>query len=267
MACTLKELQDAEYEILCKYADFCDENNIEYALFGGTLLGAIRHNDFIPWDDDVDVCMDHKNFNKFVKKIKKHPIPGLHLSWVDTDPQHPYYFAKLRKTGTYMPEELCKDLDIHNGVWIDIFVYAAYPKNKKIAKLQERLYFLFVILSKIYLFQLSDERRGETFEYSKKYKFISKLPFKVNGIIRKILFRMYTSLGSKKSEYITFNDWSQNPKTPALRSSNTPLTKHIFRDREFNVAANYDQSLTFMYGDYMTPIETHTHTDLTKIQL
>lgn len=267
MSCTLKELQDTEYEILCAFADFCDKYNIEYILSDGTLLGAIRHNGFIPWDDDVDVQMDSTNFKKFVRKIKKHPIPGMHLSWVGTDLQHPNTFAKLRKLGTFMPLNSSKGLDICNGVWLDIFVYTGYPKIKFLAKLQEKIYKGFSFLGRVYFLDLNDRNKKVDYEYSFKYKLIKDMPYKLNGFIRKVLFSLYTSLGSKKSEFVVFNTWTSNPKPPVPRSNHTPICKHIFRDREFNIAANYDESLSYTYGDYMTPKEYPSHTDFSKIDL
>ena len=267
MACTLKELQDTEYEILCSFADFCDKHKIEYVLFGGTLLGAIRHNDFIPWDDDIDVCMDYKNFRKFVHKIKKNPIPRMHFSWAGTDLQHPNNFAKLRKLGTYMVLDSNKGLDICNGVWLDIFVYTGRPKNPKIEKLQTNVYRLFSFLGRQYFFEIIDRNNQEEYQYSKKYKLITGLPSKVNGLLRRMLFSLYNALGGKKSEYVGFNDWTVNPKEPVLRENYTPICKHVFRDREFSVPANYDQSLRAIYGDYMVPKEYPSHTDLSKIEL
>lgn len=267
MACTLKELQDAEYEILCAFADFCDKYKIEYILSDGTLIGAIRHNDFIPWDDDIDVNMDSVNFKKFVKKIKKHPIPGFHFSWLNTDPQHPYHFAKFRKTGTFMPEELCKDLDINNGVWLDIFIYTGYPKNKILAKLQEKFYHYFAFLGRMYILGDIDRKNEEEYEYSKKYQFVENLPFKVNGIIRKICFSLFTTLGSKKSEYVVFTNWVNKPHPPVKRDEYVGISTHCFRERDFSIPANYDKILTRVYGDYMTPVEYHSHVDLSKVQL
>lgn len=269
MACTLEELQNVEYGILCDFADFCDKYNIEYVLSGGTLLGAIRHNGFIPWDDDIDVNMDSTNFKKFLKKIKKHPMEGIHLSWVDTENQYPLYFAKLRKCGTYMPENEYKSFDVYNGVWIDIFVYTGYPKNKVIAKLQEKIYFLFALMGRLYLQDKIDKSNDDMngFEYSRKYKFLKGLSYKTNGKIRALLFNAYTSLGSKKSEYVVLNDWQNNPKPPVPRCNYTPTCKHIFKDREFDIAVNYDKALSQQYGDYMTPVEYPTHTDLSRIEL
>lgn len=267
MACTLKELQDAEYEILCAFADFCEKYDIEYVLIDGTLLGAIRHNGFIPWDDDIDIHMDSANFKKFVRKIRKYPIPGFHFSWVGTEPQYPFTFAKLRKNGTYMPEEKNTPLDIHNGVWIDIFTYTGLPKNPKIAKLQKKLFSWYVFLGQIYLNKVKDQRNEKQFEYSRKYNFILNLPFKVNSFIRRCLFSIYTSLGKSNSESVFRIDFMYNQAEPLPRVNFYPICQHAFKDREFNIPANYDQFLTQMYGDYMTPVEFPSHTDLSKIQL
>lgn len=267
MACTLKELQNTEYEILCRFADFCEEYSIEYVLSYGTLLGAVRHNGFIPWDDDVDVQMDHKNFRKFIKKIKKNPIPGFHLSWIDTDPQYPLFFAKLRKNGTFMPEDPYQSLDMHQGVWIDIFVYTGDSNNRYIANLQKKIYRAFAFLGRIYRFNIRDKRQNEQFEYSRKYRFIQNLSDKTNSTIRRILFNLYAKLDNKKSEYVVTNDWANNPTPYILRDGITPYCKHIFVDREFNIPVNYDKALTAMYGDYMNPVEYPNHTDYSNVQL
>ncbi len=268
MACSLKELQDVEYEILCKFADFCDANQITYGLSGGTLLGAIRHNGFIPWDDDVDVHMSAEAFKKFQRRIRKHPIPGLHFSWVDTDPEFPFYFAKLRKNGTYMPEESCTCFDMHNGVWIDIFIFTGLPKNKLLAKLQQRLYFFFATTARLLVNNQIDRNDTEhETNYNFKYRFLQRLSRKSIRRLRRFLFSAYTCLGSRNSEYITYTDWATKPKPPLPRSFETPTVKHIFEQREFSIPKNYDIALRTQYGDYMTPVEYPFHTDFSKIQL
>lgn len=66
---TLKEIQNVSLDILKDLHKFCVENNINYTLCGGTLLGAIRHNGFIPWDDDVDVAMPRPDYERFIKEF------------------------------------------------------------------------------------------------------------------------------------------------------------------------------------------------------
>lgn len=267
MACELKELQQTEYEILCKFADFCDANGIMYGLSGGTLLGAVRHNGFIPWDDDVDVHMEIHEFRKFCRRIRKHPIPGLHFSWVDTDPEHPYWFARLRKCGTFMPQDKYASLDMHNGVWIDIITYFGAPKSARLLKLQQKLYFTFVTMTRMCWYNHQDAKNDEEFEYSSKFRFLRSITGKRRIRLCKLLFSLSTSLGSRRSEYITYNDWIKNPKEKLPRSFEIPVCNHIFGDREFSIPQNYDASLTKQYGDYMTPVEYPSHADLTHVEV
>jgi lipopolysaccharide cholinephosphotransferase len=264
MACTLQELQNTEYEILCKFADFCDAHRIAYGLSGGTLLGAIRHDGFIPWDDDCDVHMSAQDFKKFRRCIRRDPIPGMHFSWIDTDPDCPFYFAKLRKNGTYMPEDLTRTLDMHNGVWIDIFVYTGLPKSRPAAKLQQKLYFIFATTARLYTNNAID---CDDAQYNAKYRFLQGLSRKSMRRLRRLLFALYTSLGSSRSEYITYTDWATQPKKPLPRSFEMPTVKHVFGDREFSIPKNYDIALSTQYGDYMTPVEYPSHTDFSKVQL
>ena len=68
---TLKKLQSVETEILVAFDKFCTEHDIKYSLYAGTALGAVRHGGFIPWDDDIDVCMSRDNYEKFLKVYRE----------------------------------------------------------------------------------------------------------------------------------------------------------------------------------------------------
>ena len=267
MACSLQDLQKTEYEILCKFAEFCEANDIVYGLSGGTLLGAIRHNGFIPWDDDIDVHMEIHEFKKLIRRIRKHPIPGMHFSWIDTEPEYPFYFARVRKCGTYMPQEKYASLDMHNGVWIDIIVYCGVPKSAALLKLQQKLYLAFATMGRMFWYNQLDAQNEKPAEYNFKYRFMQNLSRKNKIRLRKLLFKMYTAIGSRRSEYISYNDWSLHPKEKLPRSFETPVIKHVFGDREFNIPQNYDASLTKQYGDYITPVEYPSHTDLSRVEV
>ncbi|MGN1479078.1 MAG: phosphorylcholine transferase LicD, partial [Acutalibacteraceae bacterium] len=254
-------------EILCKFADFCDKHSLYYILHGGTLLGAIRHNSFIPWDDDVDVAMDIKSFKKFLKIIKKEPIDGIHLSYYTDESQYPLQFAKLRKEGTYMPEKVYDGIEMHNGVWIDIFTYFNKPDSAFLINLQEKALGLIQMLCEKYYNRIKLKNGDDVISSSRIYKLLDKTPDFIIKSLKNFLFFFAASLGKKDSENIRFFDYNGAHNACLKREFMENSVKHIFKDREFNVPEKYNELLTTIYGDYMTPVVTHTHTDLTKINL
>ncbi len=124
----LEELHKSLLEILDDFDIFCRENNIEYSLAYGTLLGAVRHKGFIPWDDDLDVMMTRENYNKFLFLFKNNEKYTLQKEQID----YPLYFSKLRKNKTAFIENIKYRKpyrNIHQGVFIDIFPADKVSKN------------------------------------------------------------------------------------------------------------------------------------------
>lgn len=117
----LRELQLCELDILKTFVKLCEKHHLKYYLAWGTLLGAIRHQGFIPWDDDVDVCMPWEDYLKF-KEICETEL-SQEYAYEDWDKHHDYFlcWAKLRKNGTTCMTKNEKSLNIHWGVGIDIF--------------------------------------------------------------------------------------------------------------------------------------------------
>lgn len=131
---TLKKLQTVETEILVAFDKFCTEHDIKYSLYAGTALGAVRHGGFIPWDDDVDVCMTRENYEKFLKVYRENEIDGYYLQGTD-NPDYEYInFSKLRKNGTRFGNKLDLSLYENNGIYLDVFPFDKIPKDKKLRK-------------------------------------------------------------------------------------------------------------------------------------
>jgi len=117
---TLDELKKIELEILKQVHEICTNEGINYSLCGGTLLGAIRHGGFIPWDDDIDIFMSRPDYNKFIEHCKNHETPFKLIS-AETDPKYAYLFAKAMNRDTTIRELNGNRNGADMGVYIDIF--------------------------------------------------------------------------------------------------------------------------------------------------
>lgn len=135
---TRQEKEGIHTHILDIFQDImkvCEICNINYFIMGGTALGAARHGGFIPWDDDLDIGMVREEYERFLREAPMYLRGDLFLQTYETEEESPFYFAKVRKDHTKLVEEYCKDLSIHDGIYVDIFPYDNVPdqpgKRKK----------------------------------------------------------------------------------------------------------------------------------------
>jgi lipopolysaccharide cholinephosphotransferase len=128
---TDSETKDILLNILVEIDAFCSKNNLKYYLAYGTLLGAVRHNGFIPWDDDIDICMPRPDYEKFISTFKsKNPRYEVlsHLK----DNKYPYYFAKVHDRNTLLETKLTYKNRM--GLYVDIFPIDAVPSDINLQK-------------------------------------------------------------------------------------------------------------------------------------
>ena len=132
---SLKEIQKIELDILVHFSDFCRKNNLRFYLCGGTLLGAVRHHGFIPWDDDLDVCMPRPDYDRFLKIYDQEEVTNIRLFSGElgnmTAP-----FAKLKRMDTKIVC-CCTNSDVDTNLWIDIFPIDGLPN---LQEEQKRIY-------------------------------------------------------------------------------------------------------------------------------
>ena len=134
----LAELKQTEIEMLRAFVEVCEKLHLRYYLLGGTLLGAVRHKGFIPWDDDIDVGMPRKDYEIFLEKGQALLPSHLFIQHLGTEPAYTMCFAKMRNCNTTFVESSLAHFPINHGVYIDIFPLDFYPED---FKEQERFFF------------------------------------------------------------------------------------------------------------------------------
>ena len=140
--------QKKMYEILVAFDKICKKYNLVYWLDHGTLLGAVRHRGFIPWDDDLDVTMPREDYEKFLIVAQKELPNHYFLQTQKTDKYYQNFFAKIRdRKSTLIDEwELKRDIKYHQGIYIDIFPLNSISNNNVLINLYKR----FVFISKLF---------------------------------------------------------------------------------------------------------------------
>lgn len=126
------ELKQIELKIFLEFKKICDMHNIKYFICGGTLLGAVRHKGFIPWDDDIDILMLRDEYEKFIKIAHLYLPDYYFLQNIYTEREFYCNYSKIRDTRTTFIENSVKKLNINHGVFIDIFPLDIYPKSRLI---------------------------------------------------------------------------------------------------------------------------------------
>jgi len=124
-------LREKLLTLLKEIEDICKKYNITYYAEGGTIIGALRHNGFIPWDDDMDIVMTRDNFEKFTKALEQEKIPNRILEYPDANSKYPLVTIKYNDTtSTTIFRSLMNDI-CACGVYIDIFILDPIPKGKE----------------------------------------------------------------------------------------------------------------------------------------
>lgn len=241
----LRDHQHVMYQMLKEVDRICRKNHITYMLFAGTMLGAVRHKGFIPWDDDLDILMLRSEYDRFLKIAEKDLNLEKYYLQKEFTPHWSMFFSKLRCNGTACIERYVpKDEDTHMGVYIDIFPCDNLYENRIIRKLQ-------FAASKIVIAN-SLEKRGylTNSKLKKAVIFISRIM--PTNILKD--FVEYKK-GTKSSMVHTFfGGASKYDKNIYPRNWFSKTKTCQFEDAQFPIPVGYDEILTQLYGDYMIPL-------------
>ena len=131
-------IQRENMETLAEVDRVCGLLGIDYFLCGGSMLGALRHGGFIPWDDDMDIGMLRRDYVRFMKEAPALLQERYFIQLPGSDKHDHFVYARLRKEGIHYITSYNEDKDFHKGLWIDIFPFDARPKNEGLARLQRK---------------------------------------------------------------------------------------------------------------------------------
>jgi len=247
---TLAEHQAALLRLLQEFDRVCAVLNIPYVLYAGTLLGAVRHQGFIPWDDDLDVLMLREDYNRFLSEAPA--VLDTHVFYLQKEfSEHwPLFFSKLRLNGTTCLEKIHpKDPQMHQGIYIDIFPCDAARKTEAGRRMQ-------FAASKVVIAKALDKRGYDTDSIAKKVtmalcRLLPQKPF----------LKAVTKGSAENAVAHTFLAGARSyGKNVIPRRFLTQRCAVTFEGGTYPAPADYDACLRMLYGDYMTlpPPEART---------
>ena len=241
-------VQLKELVILRAFKRVCEKNNLTYFLCGGTLLGAVRHKGFIPWDDDIDVCMPYADYRAFLKIAQDELGKDFFVQNSETEDYFPSPFTKIRLNKSTFLDSAYSKWHINHGIWIDIFPVISISRES-----QNRIQRILKICKVMQMDDLLNSN-PEVFEKLYSAKTIKRLavfyrivPLKLRKQIHKTLLRQVCCNSNKAycSELIgsQFILWPKDVFGKA--------TTIEFEGELFSAPLEYDTYLRIHYGDYM----------------
>ena len=251
----LEQLQASQVYILKAFDELCVKNDISYHIDFGSLIGAVRHQGFIPWDDDIDVSMDRYSYNQFLK-ISNELSSDFFIQNHETDPEYIHPFTRIRLNGTLSVQKFWRNVDMHQGIFIDIFPFDAIDTGF----MGSLRHYIFKRIDVIKFARTQSRKRPLT-----RWEKASRILFKhwSTQSMNSLQTKLMSAANKEFKDDTLINNLSIYKERQEILDTLRPFSyfKEIervpFEYLEVNIPTNYDKILSRIYGDYMTlpPIE------------
>ena len=245
---TVKKIQEIVFRIMCDVDDFCKKNEIRYFLSGGTCLGAVRHGGFIPWDDDGDLMMPRRDYERFLDLFPRLFSEKYGVGAFSLNQKWQRQYARVWDKRTIWKSTNVDDITM--GVFIDIFPIDGLPN----CELSRKVYYGRIKL----LSAMGSAAVKKEFLAAEKYRGIKKIagfflkPFGIRRFTMK-MERLAKKYDFDTSRYVGVSMAAHYGDRETIEGDEMRKeTRLLFEGKEFPVPVGYRQYLSNLYGDYMT---------------
>lgn len=248
----LPKLHNCQLIIAREIKRICDKHNIRYFIIAGTLLGAVRHGGFIPWDDDMDVGMLREDYEKFLKVAKTELGEEFFLQTPETDKNYGLPFAKILLNGTVLVEATAGS-NAKKGIFVDVFPFDVAPENEADRENHNKKTYFY---KRLLLAKLNYNVCAKNDYVKRAVYFVLKImsAFYSHDKLVKKLESEITRYNNSKTEDIVNIGGAYGYKKETIKADWVRDTVEIpFEDMTISAPVDYIKYLETFYGDYMTP--------------
>ncbi len=244
----LRQLQLTQLNILTDIDRFCAKYHLRYSLYAGSLLGAVRHQGFIPWDDDLDICMPREDYDRFIAVWQHDALAGYILQNKENSPDFTQSFTKIRKDHTAFVQQGEENVNYHVGIFVDVFPIDRMPNGKL-----NRMFFTFRCMKYQLFTREFIPPKGNFAEKAVSAVLLAVYPAKKRPEARKKLLKKITRQNNNKNCNCVGIEIMSTIRKPLPKDLFENLVRLDFETGKFSCVKDWDLYLTAKFGDYMTP--------------